>query len=397
MDVDDSVRFSPNDRIGPYLLSRFLGRGSFGEVWLADRIGGIATTRLALKLPIENKVDLEAIRQEANIWIRAGNHPNVLPLFEAEIYDGQVVLSSEYAPDGSLSDWLARHGGRAPSVRTSIEMALGILAGLRHLHERGIIHRDLKPANILMQGDTPRLADFGIARVLTLDADTTRPAGTPAFMAPEAFDGKRSFQTDLWSVGVILFELLTGDLPFAGVDMTSLMHSIMHGQPATLPQSIPEGVHGILAGSLEKDPARRFPTASRMEQDLRKALRGVESIDVFPATSGSIPAHGTYRAYLEIASGPDQGTVHELLKDREVLGRDPGADIHVKSPDVSRYHGQLVRTENGYSFEDLGTRNGSYLNGNLIRGRVPLKSGDRIHTGAMILLYRISPSDEAKG
>ncbi len=216
----EAARFAAGAKIGPYCLLEFLGRGAFGEVWLAERDSTIAKSRLAVKLSLHASVDLAAIRTEAELWVRAGNHPNVLPMFEAEVYDAQVVIVSEYAPDGCLKRWLDRHGGKAPSFESAGGMAMGILAGLEHLHVRGIVHRDLKPANVLMQGECPRIADFGLARVLDPGVTVSRAAGTPAYMAPEAFDGRRSAQTDLWSVGVILYQLARRQLavPVGRVD-----------------------------------------------------------------------------------------------------------------------------------------------------------------------------------
>src|SRR5262245_51230904 len=120
--------FHANDRIGPYTLIRVAGKGSFGEVWLAEERGQFATTKFALKLPLQSDVDEQAITQEAAIWVEASGHPNVLPIIEADSYDGQVVIVSEFASDGSLSDWLRRHGGKAPSIADAIQMMDGILA-----------------------------------------------------------------------------------------------------------------------------------------------------------------------------------------------------------------------------------------------------------------------------
>lgn len=166
------IMFRQNDKIGPYILVRELGRGAFGVVWLAERRTSISTTRFALKLPIDAEIDIDAVKQEAAVWVRASGHPNVLPIIEADVYDGQIVIVSEYAPDGSLAEWLKRHEGKGPSIGAAVEMVSGILAGLEHLHARQIIHRDLKPANILLQGEIPRLADFGISRVLRSTTNT---------------------------------------------------------------------------------------------------------------------------------------------------------------------------------------------------------------------------------
>src|SRR5436190_12129828 len=110
--------FQPNQQIGNYFLVRQLGRGGFGEVWLAERRTQILTTKVAVKLPLDEQIDIEAIKQEAVLWEQASGHPNVLPIIEADIHDGQVMIVSEFAPDGSLYDWLKQHG------KMSVEQAI---------------------------------------------------------------------------------------------------------------------------------------------------------------------------------------------------------------------------------------------------------------------------------
>lgn len=259
----------PNDQIGPYTLMSKLGRGAFGVVWLAEKRTAITTTKVAIKIPNDEDVDLEAVRQEASVWVHASGHPNVLPIIDADIYGEQVVIVSEYASDGSLSKWLEKHQGKAPSVDSAVEMTLGILAGLEHLHGRGIIHRDLKPDNILLQRETPRLADFGIARILKTTSQSTAATGTPVYMPPEAFDGKRSVQTDIWSVGVIFYQLLTGRLPFPQTDMASLLAAIISKEPAQLPVVIAEPIRAVVQRALQKEPNERYPSASEMRTALR--------------------------------------------------------------------------------------------------------------------------------
>ena len=265
--------FRAGDEIGPYRLTSKLGRGAFGVVWLAERRSRLVTTQVALKMPLDDDVDLESIREEARLWVQASGHPNVLPIIEANIYDEQIVVVSEYAPDGSLKTWLERHGGRCPTAASAIEMAHGILAGMGHLHARQIIHRDLKPANLLLQGQTPRLADFGISRVLKTTSVSNLVAGTPAYMAPEAFEGKRNEQTDLWSAGVILYQMLTGQLPFPQADVTSLMRAILVDAPVEIPPTVPGPLQQVLAQALSKDTGRRFQSAAAMREALQWASR----------------------------------------------------------------------------------------------------------------------------
>lgn len=259
--------------LGPYTLISKIGRGAFGVVWLAEKRTTIATTKVALKLPQGEDIDLKAFKREAAIWIEASGHPNVVPLIDADIYDDQIVIVSEYVSDGSLAGWLKKNGGKAPSVESAVEIISGVLSGLSHLHERRIIHRDLKPENILLQRDTPRLADFGIARVLRTGSYSTNISGTLAYMAPEAFDGKRNERTDIWSVGVIFYQLLAGRLPYDQRDTPSFIGAIMRYDPPPLPVTVPEPVKDIVAKALRREPPKRYASANLMRMELREAER----------------------------------------------------------------------------------------------------------------------------
>jgi formylglycine-generating enzyme required for sulfatase activity len=184
-----------------------------------------------------------------------------------------VVIVSEYVNDGSLAGWLKQHGGKASSIATACEILEGVLAGLAHLHERRIIHRDLKPENILLQRDNPRVADFGISRLLRTTSQSTNVSGTLAYMAPEAFDGKRNERTDIWAVGVIFYQLLGGSLPYDQQDMVSFIGAIMRHDPAPLPESVPEVLRRVVMKALQREPSQRYQSAIEMRQDLREAER----------------------------------------------------------------------------------------------------------------------------
>lgn len=259
------------ERIGPYTLLKRIGQGAFGEVWLAKRSGELATIHVALKFPITN-ISLDEIKKEATLWATAGGHSNVLPIIDADIYGGHVVIASEYAPDGSLKEWLDRHGKAAPPLEAALQMTLGILNGLEHLHAKRIIHRDLKPENILLQGNTPRLADFGLSRLIMSDNERSI-SGTPAYMAPEAFVGKRNERTDLWAVGVILYRLVSGRLPFKAKDGLSLPDLILNHPPAPLDPVLPDGVRALIASSLSKNPKRRPASAAQMRAQLQEVIK----------------------------------------------------------------------------------------------------------------------------
>lgn len=262
--------FFAGQQFGRYTLVKQIGKGAYGEVWLAMRHAKFVTTKVAVKLPNTENVDFDAIRQEAVLWEQVSGHPNVLPIIEADEFDGQVVVVSEYASDGTLDDYLGRVG-KLP-VKKAVEIALGIIQGLEFLHSRRIVHRDIKPANVLLQGDTPRLTDFGMSRVVLGNAVSMQVSGTPYYMAPEAFSRKRDRQTDIWSFGVVLYEMLTGEMPFPGDEVDEICHSVLHDKPRPMPRFVPRPLRDLVFKMLEKSPADRFQSATAIREKLQALL-----------------------------------------------------------------------------------------------------------------------------
>lgn len=288
--------FQTGQQIGIYTLIEKIGRGGVGEVWLAER-RGLVTTKVAVKLPREENVDIESIRHEAELWARVSGHPNVLPIIEADIYDGQIVIVSEYAKDGSLRRVL-RQNPVLP-LNQAVELLIGILKGLEHLHSNQIIHRDIKPENILLQGNTPRLTDFGISRMIsaTLSQDSAI-TGTPNYMAPEAFDGKRDACTDIWSVGVIAYEMLAGRQPFPQREMTEVMGAIVLKDFPPLPHFVPEELKKIVSQGLSKPPAKRQSSAREMLEQVKDFARKnnlLENADSASLTENRVGADSPYK------------------------------------------------------------------------------------------------------
>lgn len=261
------------DKIGNYILLNKIGRGGYGEVWLAEKRTTLVTTKFALKLP-NDEIDLEVIRTEAEVWCSVSGHPNVLPIIEADVYDGQIVIASEYVQGGSLGDCLKVNNGKTSSIDSTFQIIRCVLDGLEFLHNKNVIHRDLKPENILLQEGIPRLTDFGISKIFRSENTSTKQiSGTIAYMPPEAFEGKYSYQTDLWSVGIIFYQMLTGHLPFERSDQLSIMKAIATDPPADLPSEFPLSWREFITKALAKDKRLRFQTATEMKRALDIATR----------------------------------------------------------------------------------------------------------------------------
>jgi serine/threonine-protein kinase len=260
--------FKSGDRIGKYTLIREIGEGSFGTVWLAEDAQSEHPEQVAIKLL--KHPDSNAIIEEVFLWARLGDHENVLPIIEAKAYktkDGDIpAIITPYIPDGSLADEI---DSRSFSLDSALDFACGILNGLAHLHGKGIVHRDLKPANILVYQGAPLIGDFGIARLVESGNNSSAIMGTPLYMAPEAFLGKRTFQTDLWSASIICYQLFTGRLPFTDIEAIR-----GDDRPPPFPGSVPMQIQQALFAALRKNPAlRSFKSASNLRDALSNAMR----------------------------------------------------------------------------------------------------------------------------
>jgi len=191
-----------------------------------------------------------------------------------ETDDGRLFIAMAFCEGETLKKKLER--GRL-STDEAVDIAIQVAEGLERAHAAGIVHRDIKPANLMLTGrDEVVIVDFGLAK-LAGDVTLTRPGsslGTPHYMSPEQSRGERlDVRTDLWSLGVVMYEMLTGQRPFAGENHTSVARSILDDEPAAVHQlrpDAPDGLGGVVARLLEKDPDRRYQTASDLLDDLRR-------------------------------------------------------------------------------------------------------------------------------
>jgi serine/threonine protein kinase/formylglycine-generating enzyme required for sulfatase activity len=281
------------DIVGDYTLVRFLGRGQFGEVWLAEKQLKFSNRKVqhALKFlsAMMDEVNVKSAGNEVDTWIEASGHPNVISVLDMLTYKERIVIASEYAEGGSLMDWLTKSGGRAPSHEKALEMMTGILSGIEHLHSRSVVHRDLKPDNILLMGGFPRITDFGISRIVSARSLSTVAMGSPFYMSPESFDGNKSTSTDIWSAGVILYEMLSGEHPYRSDTMYGLVSSIKNDLPRPLPKHIAPELRLIVDTALQKNLKERYSTAEDMRLVIEKEIYAIKARYNIPTEVMDVP------------------------------------------------------------------------------------------------------------
>lgn len=270
------------DEIKDYTLVKFLGKGGFGEVWLADKKIELADKKVPFALKFitgesRGGADLETVKREVNTWIEASGNKQVVSVLDGFLHDDMFVIVSEYADGGSLRQWLRDNGGKAPTVEKAIELMGGVLDGLTHLHSNKIVHRDLKPENILLKGEVPCIADFGVSRVIeTLsfgDTFGTNSAGSPHYMSPESFERiVPSPQVDVWSAGVILYEMLCGKFPYQADTVPALVFEIITKDPKPMLPTIPQEIQNVVKKALSKHAVERYASAKEMRDALLKAF-----------------------------------------------------------------------------------------------------------------------------
>lgn len=279
--------FDAGEAIGPYRLVRHIGSGAFGEVWQAERDAGLGVkVNVALKLQDSRMFPLEQIRREVRVWSRVSDHPHILPLIGVDEYQRRganyVGIASQYVAGGSLADWLLRQPHGVADGATACRIVCGILEALEYMHGwrdpdgklAPIVHRDLKTANVLMNGAMPLVADLGLANIIEGSRDyrmTQHLSGTLAYMPPEALDGHVSPRMDIWASGVMLYQLMSGHLPFERTDRTALIKAIVLDPVPPLPVPVPDGVRRVLEQALQKEENQRYRTVAKMRAELETA------------------------------------------------------------------------------------------------------------------------------
>ncbi len=263
-------------KLGKYLIKKELGQGGFGFVYEAydtslDRL--VALKALHPNL-ISNTVFLSRFKQEAKLAARL-EHPNIVPVYDFNQVDGRYFIAMGLMTKGSLEDILKKYGPRSSAQAKKILEQ--IATGMAYAHERGVIHRDLKPGNILIdEHNVAKIADFGFAKAMHSASSvslsmTGGVMGTPAYMAPEIWRGKEaSAQSDIYSLGCIAYEMLTGKPLFIGESAAEIMTKHVVDGPS-FRADLPDSWRKLIEKCLANDLSQRYPTAKAVLEDLKIA------------------------------------------------------------------------------------------------------------------------------
>lgn len=279
-----------------YTIHRGIHRGGFGEVYYARSDGG---KEVALKLlQREQEVELRGVRQCLNL-----KHPNLVNLFDVRTDShGEQWVVMEYINGSSLEDVLASFPNGLPLEEVQ-EWLGGIVAGVSFLHDRGIVHRDLKPANVYRENGTVKVGDVGLSKRLGTDrrATHTQSVGTVYYMAPEVARGEYGPEVDVYSLGIMLYEMLTGQLPFMGETTAEVLMKHLTATPRL--DLITESLRPVLARALAKDPRQRTPSAFQLDEEFRNAIGSTAQSK--PTPSGF--ANGSVHLRSQLAETPTTG------------------------------------------------------------------------------------------
>jgi predicted Ser/Thr protein kinase len=390
-------RIEVGQEVGAYAVTGRIGEGGMGAVYLAEeRDSG---QRVALKVLLAGVADNEEFRrrfERESRYASSLNHPNIVRVHEFGEAAGVAYMVMEYVEGRDLTAELA--GGPLSPERT-IEILEQVASALDAVHATGLYHRDVKPANILIADDEEtgglrsRLTDFGLSKHPSQDSSPLTSAGffvgTCQYVAPEQILAKElDHRVDVYSLGCLLYECLAGEPPFMRPREEQVLYAHIQDPPPKLTAARPElpaAIDDVIVKALAKDPEERYPSCGELVEAARAALgtgagAGAETPEA--AASDSLR--------LRVTAGNALGA--EIQVENEfVIGRQASEEGKLgQDAEISRQHARVARSGGGFVIEDLGSTNGTFVNGRRITGPEILSPGDRIQVGATTLVVQVS-------
>ena len=280
------------DRIGPYLITGSIGAGGMGEVYLAkDKLGRMVALKLLNRHFERDKPGIARFQQEAQTLL-ALNHPNIVTIYDIGEIDSVYYIASELVEGETLRQRLDRGD---LELSDALEIGIQIATGLAAAHEKGIVHRDIKPENVMIRRDGyVKVLDFGIAKLTGGQASTDSDAptirqvhtaegtvvGTAPYMSPEQARGLPvDARTDIWSLGVVIYETIAGRKPFWGDTTQDVLRTVLEKEPPPLARyahDIPEGLEWIVSRALRKEREARYQAVNELLVDLKELKKRIE-------------------------------------------------------------------------------------------------------------------------
>jgi serine/threonine protein kinase len=253
--------------IGKYKILSTIGSGGFGTVYLAEDTW--IDKKVALKVPHKQGVDFGELLREPRL-LATLNHPNIVTIMTAEKQENIFFIVMEFVPGETLETIIARDG--ALELSRALDYICQISNAVDHAHRHGVLHRDLRPSNVLVAGNGMlKVADFGTSRFLEIAAHGTTVIGSPPYMAPEQFKGKAVFASDIYSLGVTMYQMLTGVLPYgtpSPADLERLMKGDLLLSPRLKNPKIPKAINDIVLKAMAPEIHARYQRAGDLLDDV---------------------------------------------------------------------------------------------------------------------------------
>jgi serine/threonine-protein kinase len=290
--------------IGKYKILSTVGSGGFGTVYLAEDTW--IDKKVAIKVPHKQHLDFGELLREPRL-LATLNHPNIVDILTAEKQENIFFIVMEFVPGETLESIIAREG--ALDLTRALDYTCQICNAVDHAHHQGVLHRDLRPSNVLVTDNgLLKVADFGTSRFLEIAAHGTTVIGSPPYMAPEQFQGKAVFASDIYSVGVTMYQMLTGELPYEApspADFERLQRGALLTAPRLKNPKVPKAINDIVLKAMAPEIPARYARAGELLDDVL-AARGRGS----RRASRPTPA-------AEGVSGGDVQEIQTRLKARE--------------------------------------------------------------------------------